>query len=264
MKQSIPILLYHSVSDTAPHRFRPWTVTRRQFAAHLDRLVELGYCALTVGQLHDAVRSGRSLPQRTVVITFDDGLEDFATNAWPELSDRGLPATLYVTAGVVGATSEWLRPIGAGELPMLDAAQIVELVEAGVELGAHSMTHPQLDCVPTSVAYREIVESKQVLEGLAGVPVTSFAYPHGYHNRRVKELVKGAGYSSASAVRNRLSHIDDDPFALARITVTHGHDVSRLDRILRGAEVGRAEPKELWRTAVWRQVRRRRTALMPR
>ena len=70
---------------------------------------------LTIGQLLERVRAQLPLPERTAVITVDDGFADFATNAWPELQERGMNATLYVTAGVIGGRSSWLAPLQADQ-----------------------------------------------------------------------------------------------------------------------------------------------------
>ena len=110
---AIPVLLYHSVSDTPAGKFGAFTVSRAQLAAHLDLMLEQGYQPITVRQLLDGLATGR-LPAAPVVLTFDDGFADFAANAWPLLTDRGLAATLYVTAGDLGgAASGWPRPESA-------------------------------------------------------------------------------------------------------------------------------------------------------
>ena len=106
------------------------------------------------------------------MITFDDGFADFAANAWPLLTDarsgghpvrhRGRPRRR--------AASGWPRP-GSG-LPMLTPREIADLAADGCEIGAHSMTHPQLDCLPHAVAYEEIRTSKDVLEQVLGRPST--------------------------------------------------------------------------------------------
>lgn len=256
MSQDIPILLYHSVSDQPPADFKPWAVGRGMFEEHLDTLVELGYTGLTVGQLMELTLAGRPVPERTVVVTFDDGFSDFASNAWPLMKARGLPATLYVTAGLVGGSSEWLEPMGAGGLPILGAVDIGALSDDGVEIGAHSMTHPQLDAVGRGRAWREILDSKNALEAIVGRPVETFAYPHGYHDRATKKMVADAGYTSAAAVRNALSHAGDDRFALARYTVMADCTAEHLAGVLDGRHAKRAPRRERLRTAVWREVRR--------
>jgi peptidoglycan/xylan/chitin deacetylase (PgdA/CDA1 family) len=257
MTRPVPILLYHSVSEVSPEGFAPYVVYPRQFAAHLDELTALGFTTLTIDQLLAARAFGMPLPERTVVITFDDGFADFATFAWPELVARDLTATLYVTAGTLDGTSRWLTPLGAGGLPMLTRRQVVQLAAEGCEIGAHSMTHPQLDCLPRAAAALEIAQSKAVLEDVLGRPVDSFAYPHGYHDRTVRQQVVDAGFTSAAAVKNALSPARDDTFALARVTVTADFDVDRLTDTLigRGVPVGRR--RERLRTRLWRQARRR-------
>jgi peptidoglycan/xylan/chitin deacetylase (PgdA/CDA1 family) len=251
---AIPVLLYHSVSDAPAGRFGPFTVSRSQLAAHLDLVLELGYQPITVRGLLDGLASGQ-LPPRPVVLTFDDGFADYAANAWPILRDRGLTATLYVTAGDLGGRSQWLASAGVS-LPILSPREIADLAADGCEIGAHSMTHPHLDCLPHAVAYEEIRNSKDVLEQVLGQTVDTFAYPHGYHSRATKELVIAAGYRSATAVRNALSHADDDRYAIARVTVTSDFGTTEITRVLDGTGVRAAGPRERWQTAVWRQARR--------
>jgi peptidoglycan/xylan/chitin deacetylase (PgdA/CDA1 family) len=106
------------------------------------------------------------------------------------------------------------------------------------------------------VAYEEIRTSKDVLEQVLGQPVDTFAYPHGYHSRATKELVIAAGYRSATAVRNALSHADDDRYAIARVTVTSDVGTADIARVLAGIGVRTASPRESWQTSVWRQARR--------
>ena len=254
MTTPIPILLYHSVRDVPAPGFEPYTASPDQFAGHLDRLLDRGFTPLTVGAML-ALSAAGTLPAKPAVITVDDGFTDFATAAWPLLAQRGLSATLYVTAGALGRGSGWLGAAGA-ELAVLSAAALRDLAAAGCEIGAHSMTHPHLDCLAPDAAYAEIRDSRDALEQALGRPVDSFAYPHGYHSRVTRELVVSAGYRSAAAVRNALSHTADDRYTLARVTVTADHDVAALDRVLSGAGVPTAGPRQKLRTLVWRQARR--------
>jgi peptidoglycan/xylan/chitin deacetylase (PgdA/CDA1 family) len=259
MNGVIPVLLYHSVSDQPTGQFGTYTVSRSQLASHLDQVISLGFSTRTVGQLIAQRAAGVPLPARTAVITFDDGFADF-DNAWAELAQRGLAATLYVTAGTMGGLSKWLAPLGAGELRMLSRSQLLDLAADGCEIGAHSVSHPQLDCLARPAAATEISQSKDALEQVLGRPIDTFAYPHGYHDKAVKQLVAAAGFSSAAAVRNALSPADDDPFALARVTVTSDFTAERIAEVLNGHGAPIAKPREQWRTRLWRQERRRRYA----
>jgi peptidoglycan/xylan/chitin deacetylase (PgdA/CDA1 family) len=256
--QHIPILLYHSVSDVATGPFAPYAIGRAAFAEHLDVLTDRGHTALTLSDLVTRLGSDDRLPPDPVVITFDDGFADFADAAWPELTARQLPATLYVTSGVIGGTSDWLGDQDAGDRTMLSWSALTDLADAGCEIGAHTLSHPPLDCISRPEAEREIVGSKVELEDRLGRSVPSFAYPHGHHDRHVRRMVIDAGFHSGAAVKNALSHADDDRFALARLTILGDVDGDGLARLLDGRGVGTAPRRERLRTTAWRSVRRRR------
>jgi peptidoglycan/xylan/chitin deacetylase (PgdA/CDA1 family) len=163
---------------------------------------------------------------------------------------------LYVTAGVIGGRSSWLAPLKADQMAMLDRQHLLDLAAQGCEIGAHSMSHPQLDCLPRHQAAQEIRQCKDVLEQILGQSVDSFAYPHGYYDREVRQMVIDSGYTSAGAVKDALSHADDDRFALGRVTVKAQFDETKISRILVGEGLARVKPRERWRTRGWRQVRR--------
>ena len=163
----IPILLYHSISDTASERFRRWTVRPEQFAAQVAHLRARSYTPLTVAQLAAATaRNPADLPPRPVVLTFDDGFADFYDRALPVLQEHRFTATLYVTTGFVGGTSRWLRSAGEGERPMLTWVQLRELRTSGIECGAHSHSHRPLDVLPRRVALDEIAHRLKRAEAL--------------------------------------------------------------------------------------------------
>lgn len=255
MSQRLSILLYHSVTDSPTPGLERITISPARFAEHLDLLIYEDRPVLPLAQVASHISSGTSLPEGAVVVTVDDGLADFADHAWPELRARGMPASLYAVAGYLDGHSRWL-PGRAGDSAMLGARDLRALADDGVDIGSHTMTHPQLDLVPLSRARREIVESKDALEQMLGRPVSTFAYPHGHHTRAIKDLVMAAGYSSASAVRNMVSHDRDDIFALARLTITDGVTAGELDRLLQGRGVHRAPRRELLRTKAGRKARR--------
>jgi len=241
-REAFPILLYHAVGGPAGDAY---AVTPDRFAAHMDAVAASGRRPLTIGGL----ARERPLPADALVVTFDDGMADFAAHAWPLLRDRGLPVTLYVTSGLVGGRHEGR--------PMLTWAQLAELRDAGVEIGAHGRRHVALDLLTLDAAACELVNAKLELEDRLQVPVDTCAYPHGHHTTAVKRLAAAAGYRSACAVKNALSHPYDDPFALARVTVTPGTDV---DALLAGRGAPLAPSRERVRTRAWRAYRRARAS----
>jgi peptidoglycan/xylan/chitin deacetylase (PgdA/CDA1 family) len=259
MRTPVPILLYHSISTTAMPSAQRWTVHPKTFAAHMAYVHEHQYTPLTVTQLARALSDRRiCLPNRPVVITFDDGLADFYTGALPILRQHGFVATLYVTSGLVGRTSRGLYPRGHDAQPMLSWDQLATIQASGIECGAHSVSHPQLDLLSRRAARDEIVHCKEALEQRLGREVATFAYPHGYYSANVRRLVQEAGYSSACAVKHALSATTDDPFALARIIVpdTEASGIDRFGDLLAGHGLPVAPMGERVRTKGWRAVRR--------
>jgi peptidoglycan/xylan/chitin deacetylase (PgdA/CDA1 family) len=215
------------------------------------------YTPLTVTHLAQAMTdSSLHLPDRPVVVTIDDGVADFYMGALPVLTRYGFPATLYVTTGFVGGTSRWLSGVGEGLRPMLTWSQIADVQASGIECGAHSRSHPQLDILARAAARDEIVHCKSELEHQLGRQVATFAYPHGYYSAAVRRLVQEAGYSSACAVKHAMSATTDDRFALARIIVTDTDDMDGLGRLLAGRGLPVAPRRERVQARGWRVVRR--------
>lgn len=258
MTRPIPILMYHSVDDRFDRRYSRWSVTPRRFARHMQTLRDGGWQVLTVSALADRLDSGRSLPERCVALTFDDGLADFARGALPVLQRFGFDATLYVVAGQVGKTGAWLDALGEGDRPMLSAADLRVLAATGIEIGGHSMTHPELDLLSKADAAGEIGRSRKVLEDMIDAPVRSFAYPHGYATAATRRLVREAGYDTAVRVRHAISSDDEDRFGLSRLIITEDYDEAGLAALLDGDTVPVAPTQDRPLATAWRMVRRAR------
>ncbi len=249
MTTLIPMLLYHSVNDHAAAADRPWTVTPADFASHMDAVTASGRVAMTVTQIAEVLRGRRPLPERPVGITFDDGFSD-NYGALSLLQDRGLVSTIYITTGEIGGRDR------------LSPRQVAELASApSVEVGAHSVRHRRLDELQAGELSAEVAGSKLQLEELVQASVDSFAYPHGAFDRGVRHAVIDAGYRSAAAVKNALSHERDDPFAVARWTVTAGTSAARIAEVLEGKSVPPAWAHDRLRTRAYRVARRSRRRL---
>jgi peptidoglycan/xylan/chitin deacetylase (PgdA/CDA1 family) len=258
--KTVPVLLYHSVcADPAP-LMRDWSTTPERFRDHLAMIKREGYEALTVSDYAARLRSAAPHDlAHVVVITFDDGFADFVESAAPALLEAGIPSTLYVSTAYVGATSSWLGP--DGEQKMLTWDMIAELPTFGVEIGAHAHHHVALDELDPAEAQVEIVQSKNLLENAIGTPIESFAYPHGYHGRAVKEMVRLAGFTNACGVKHALSGPGDDLFGLARIIVPHEADGDALLGLMKSMH--RATRYETPKTKAWRVVRRSKARHQP-
>jgi peptidoglycan/xylan/chitin deacetylase (PgdA/CDA1 family) len=230
---AVPVLMYHSISRHASERFRPYAVDPDVFIDHMSALRDAGYAVITVAEYVRMMDEPHPRwPSHPAVLTFDDAFSDFHTRALPVLQVHGFPATLYVPAGYVGGTSRWLAREDEADRPVMSWEALREAVGAGVEIGSHSQTHPQLDLLPTIDVSREITDSKMVLEDQLQLPVGSFAYPFGYWNRSVRAAVVDAGYSSACAVRDLTSTTVEDRHTISRWMVPFGMDAAALLRTL--------------------------------
>ncbi len=249
MTQLIPILLYHSVSNRGDD---PFAVSTEQFVRQVGAIVASGRTALTMSEIADGLLGLRPLPERCMGITFDDGFAD-TVDAVEMLEREGLRSTVYVTTGFVGSPN------------MISEQQLETLAgrSDSVEVGAHTVTHPRLDELTPLAAEDEVRASKTGLERLIGRPVDSFAYPHGAHDARVRDLVVRSGYGSAAAVKNAMSHGGDDPWAIARWTVGHAMDGDDVDQFLMGRLAPLSWQGERLRTKAYRGARRARRRLRP-
>jgi peptidoglycan/xylan/chitin deacetylase (PgdA/CDA1 family) len=260
---TVPILAYHSVSWDPPSWIGSLSVTPAAFRRHLELIAEAEATALYVSDFVDAIIRGSGLPEHPVLLTFDDGFSDFRGEAWPALREAGFAATLYVTTGFLQGLHRapgLKRPPGK----WLAADALPQLHEQGVEIGGHSHTHPHLDTLSLEATRREITLCRTALERLLQAPVRSFAYPHGFHSRSVRELVRESGFDSACAVKNRLSSSADDPFALARLTVRSTTTPAEVAAWLSGHGAEVAPSGELLRTRAWRTYRRGRAIVQRR
>jgi peptidoglycan/xylan/chitin deacetylase (PgdA/CDA1 family) len=163
---------------------------------------------------------------------------------------RNLVSTVYVTSGEIGAPDR------------LSHQQVTDMAHMpGVEVGAHGVRHLRLDELGDDELAAELRVSKSQLEQLTGARIGSFAYPHGAYDRRVRDAVIAGGYRSAAAVKNAFSHRGDDPFAIARFTVTEATGADRIAQVLEGKGVPLAWTRERLRTRAYRTARRQRRRL---
>lgn len=249
----IPILRYHTVCEVPVGPIAPFAVRPDDLARHLDLVVEGGHTALSMAQLVDRYDAGTPVEPGTVVVTFDDGFEDTLLVAAPLLAERGVRATVYVTAGfLAGGLPAPYRVPGR----MLEWQSLVDLEAAGIEVGSHTYSHRALDLLPREEARSEIAVSKGLLESAIGHPVASFAYPGGHASRWLEEQVRRCGFRSAAGVRNVLSHPHDNRWRMARLTVGASTTIDDVRGWLRGVRAPIARRREQLPTTGQREARR--------
>jgi len=249
--------MYHSVTDEPTAETRPHAVRPADFARHLSYLKDHGFTALTFRDLAASLHGdGPPLPDRPVVLTFDDGYADFHHTALPLLQQYGMPATLFVTSGWIADAGKDAagRPLDA----TLSWSQVREAVSCGIEIGGHSHSHPQLDQLSTRELRAELQRNKAILEDKTGIPITTMAYPYGYSSARVRREVRDAGYSAACAVNNALTAAAHDVLAMPRLTVGRTTGMDKFRRAVEGRGVPLIYLKERALTKGYALVRRTR------
>lgn len=252
MLDPVPILLYHAVTTDPPEWIAPFAVSPQTFSAHLDVVQSSGRQPVTVSQYFDGLRGKVQLPARPVVITVDDGFADFASNALPALIDRKIPSTLYVTTGSLADRDyECVLP----PAHMLRTADLPQLEAIGVEIGAHSHTHRQLDLLSEDALSFELSRNLAVLVNTLGHGIRSFAYPHGYWSKRTRRLIAKTGFDSACAVGNAMNVAEDHPLSLSRLMVRADTELSTI-RMWMSASKPTMSGRRRVLAYGWRQYRR--------
>ena len=250
----VPILMYHAVAARPKEATRALSVAPEAFAEQMAVIADRGLTPLTTAGLAARWRTGRPLPARPVLITFDDGYEGVHRHALPVLARHGFPATLFVSTG-------WIRgahDTGGGLDTMLDWRQVRQLADAGVEIGGHSHTHPQLDQLDDGTLRAELTRCRDIVADELGGPPESFAYPYGYSSRRVRTAVRANGFAQALAVGNSLARRAQGPYALRRVTVRRGTGAEEFARLLDGRGIGRVFALDRTLTKGYAVVRRTR------
>jgi peptidoglycan/xylan/chitin deacetylase (PgdA/CDA1 family) len=225
------ILGYHGIADSAlkddlfllqlpPSRFR----------AQLEMLLDAGFRFETVAELAREAAGG-SPPPGIAAVSFDDAMRNVRLNALPILRELGIVATMYVPTDWLGRTSPWIAPGGDGAI--LRADELHDLVDAGWELGAHTLTHADLSQLDYDGARREIEGSCAALREIAGVEVQTLAYPFGHYGPNAIAAARDAGLLAAVTTGSgswapyeltRAMIGGADPFAIVMLKLTDRYE----------------------------------------
>jgi len=229
-ERGVPILAYHHVAPQEPadpQRILD-TVTIDAFAAQLDWLAQSGYRTITLAELFNAFYYGLPLPDRPVILVFDDGYEDAYVQAFPLLRQRGMGATVAMISGAIDAPG------------YLTWAQIKEMAAAGIDFVSHTVSHPSLASLTPQSARAELADSRRALEEGLGRPVQFFVYPYGEPftrgsadtQRMIVELLAQEGYVGALKTSSGPPYISlqkaGAPYELNRIPVSGRESLRRF------------------------------------
>jgi peptidoglycan/xylan/chitin deacetylase (PgdA/CDA1 family) len=195
----IPVLAFHQISDDFS-----WSITRQrrnQFERGMSYLRDEGYVTVPPSMIFDPEFSSND---KSVILTFDDGYEDFYLNAFPVLKKYGFTACIFIITGYIGRKSNWDYNWGRFKKRNLSWEQILNLSQAGFEIGSHTVNHPDLTKIPRRYLNFELQVSKETLEDKLGKRVDFLSYPFGRYNRLVQDEAERAGYKKAFTLGGNL------------------------------------------------------------
>lgn len=224
----VPILMYHQIGEPAPKGspYRSLTVHPASFRRQMLWLKRLGYRGLSMRDIMPYVRGEKR--GKVVGITFDDGYRNVYAHALPVLREAGFTATNYFVARQMDGGNVWDYEEGVAHSDLMSEAEMQDWARQGMEVGSHTLNHARLSAVSEEEAKEEIEGSRKELEALLGEPVTTFCYPYGAENARVRELVRLAGYTNATTTEGGLARTNDDPFGLPRVMVARSTHLIRF------------------------------------
>ena len=213
------ILMYHHVTPVSDVPLHPdpnegwnYCISPKGFERQLVALMQRGYRFISLAELVDDIRNHGAEDPKSLTLTFDDGWSDNFGFALPILTELSIPATFFVTTAHIRNDEDDSRKISV--------AQLKELMHAGMTIGGHTRSHPDLTALQPGLACEEIVGCKDDLEGVLGTQIEFFAYPGGTFNRTVARLAQEAGYTAACSILGPALNDASSLFWLYRDTLT--------------------------------------------
>ncbi|WP_376701874.1 trifunctional glycosyltransferase/class I SAM-dependent methyltransferase/polysaccharide deacetylase [Mesorhizobium sp. ISC25] len=217
-RQRIPVLMYHSVSDEGPAALARFRLTPAAFASQMAWLRANGFHAIRSEQLEWFIANRQPFVGRPVLITFDDGFQNFADYAWPTLRANDLTAEMFLVTDWVGESAQWDAYSGP-PTQLMDAGTVRRLAGEGAFFGSHLATHRAIDGLSSSDLAAELLRSRMFIERWTGRPTTAFAAPFSVTDRRLGRLAKECGYRIGFGGRHGPADLDCDPIDLPRIEI---------------------------------------------
>jgi len=218
----VTILCYHSVLSTdepATHDPHKQHIPLGLFLDHLSYL-QNNYRVISLNEFVKARRDHRRLPDYSVVLTFDDGFEDFFTVAAGHLAQRNLPATIFV---ITDRADGSLPPNGES---FLSWQEVQKLAASGTQVGSHTCSHPALLNLSFDEVRRELADSQTAILNHMTEADVPLSYPYGQTSAEISKLARSLGYSCAITGALGPNGSDADLFALSRTVIASNDDVA--------------------------------------
>lgn len=218
--RGVPIICFHSINDD-PSVKNPIIISKDKFRQQLEAIRDNGYTTLTMSQLNDYLYKDKPIPEKSVVLTFDDGYRDNYTNAFPILKEFNMNATIFIIQSYLDRDE------------YLTAEQVKELSNSGIDIESHTVSHIDLPNLSYEDQLKELKDSKEKLENLINKPIISIAYPEGKYNDDTKRAFLEAGYSMGFTTERGYADRNDDSSQINRICVDYTYKPKDILNVLK-------------------------------
>ncbi|NQT95437.1 MAG: polysaccharide deacetylase family protein [Candidatus Omnitrophica bacterium] len=203
--------MYHHIDEYSEQS--KLSVSPESFEKQMKFLREHRYNIVSLDELAELIKSKKSLPHKTIVVTFDDGYKDNYTEAFPALKKYNIPAAVFVAANKVGREG------------YMDWQELEEMVSYGVGVGSHTLSECYLPDIKDKTKLRkEIYGSREIIRSKLPQEASFIAYCSGGFNEKIRQMVIDAGYTGACATNPGKDYPDDDIFALKRVRISRTSD----------------------------------------
>lgn len=210
--EGFPILEYHQITDEQVEpEGEVYNVPPAEFAAQLDYLQAQGYTTITLQDFMRVVHGKGTLPEKPIVLTFDDGYADNYTTMLPILEAHGMKAVVYVITNEIGRKN------------YLTFDQLKDMQRRGIEIGSHTADHLPLTTLDETTRLKQIHESKIFLEWGGLQTIYSFSYPNGDYNADIVEILRQSEYLTAVTGEAGLNTLKSNPYELCRVHIRNPH-----------------------------------------
>lgn len=218
--RGVPVICYHSIGKD-PTGKSPIIIPVEKFRQYLQTIKDDGYTTLTMAELNDYLFNDKPIPEKSVVLTFDDGYLDNYTNVFPILKEFNMKATIFVISTYLDGVS-YMTP-----------NQIKEMSDYGIDIESHTVTHKRLSELSYEEQLKELKDSKETIEKITGKPIIAIAYPEGKFNEDTKKATIEAGYSMGFTIDRGPIGRGDNLAQLNRNCVDYTYKPRDIEKILK-------------------------------
>jgi glycosyltransferase involved in cell wall biosynthesis/peptidoglycan/xylan/chitin deacetylase (PgdA/CDA1 family) len=233
--RQVPVLMYHRIADQGPLELAPYRVSLKMFQAQMRWLRRNGYHTIVSDELAWFLAYNHPFVGRPVMITFDDGYQDFADTAWPLLRRHDFRAEVFVVTDLVGGRADWDCRFG-DPASLMAPDTIATLASQGARFGSHLASHCGADGLSTRDLAEELLRSRHCLSQWTGLQPCALAAPFGLTDQRLQRLAAECGYSIGFSTESAAASLSDDPMRLPRMEVRGDMELEEFVSVLEASQ----------------------------